>query len=73
MGAAPIFKIQRDAIMTSFRTRNFLAQVDFLSGNMLEQSRVNMAAVEAGSMVSRVWNVCVGVYRHYLVGFPVTI
>lgn len=40
---------------------------------MLEQSRVHMAAVEAGSMVTGIGDVSVSVCRHDLVRFPVAI
>ena len=40
---------------------------------MLEQSRVHMAAVEAGSMVTRIGDVSVSVCGHDLIRFPVAI
>lgn len=73
MGTGPILKIQRNTSLVSFRTCNLLSQVDQLFRDVLEQSRVNMAAVEAGSMVTGIRDVSVSVCRYYLVGLPVPI
>ena len=73
MGTGPILEIQRNTSLVSFRARNLLAQVDRLFGDMLQQSRVHMAAVEARSMVTEIRDVAMSVCGHYLVRLPVAI